>query len=324
MYPTNNAGQTIARIAETFAKNNAGVIVIPHHPSPDAVTAAAALYLSLTKLGKNFSLVCSSPVSGDFIGADKFQSTFATTGDSLVIALPYSEGAIDKVDYNIQNDHFNLIISPRTGYPKLNPNQVKYSYTGGTIDMIITIDATNLSSLGPVYADHQSQFQGKNLINIDRHITNAFFGSINYIDKTASSSCEMIYKVLQGINAEIDRDIASNLYNGIVQATNNFSSYSVNADTFETASQLLKAGAVKKAAKPTSRPVNQTFSVQPPFGSVQPTSLPASERQAVKPIEMVETQPQAPEGSQGQGPAQTANTPQDWLKPKIFRGSGLI
>ncbi len=324
MYPTNNNGQTIARISDIIGKNNSGVIVLSQNPSQDAIAGATALYLSLTKMGKNLSLICGSPIQSDCFGADKFQTTLATTGDSLVVAFPYMEGAIDKVDYNIQGNRFNLIISPRAGYPKPDPQQVKYSYTGGTIDMIITIDTPNLNSLGVVYTDNQTQFQGKNIINIDRHITNGFFGSVNFVNKIASSTCEMIYKILQGINAEIDRDIATNLYNGLAQATNNFSSYSVNADTFEAAAQLLKTGAVKKANKAAVRPVNSSFPINRPLTQPQTVAPPISERQAAKPIEMIETQPQAPEGQQAQNSAGNTNTPQDWLKPKIFRGGGLI
>jgi len=315
MYPTNN-GQSVARINEVINKSNSGVIVLPPNPSADAIAAATALYLGLSKIGKNLSLACSSVIRSDILGSDKFQQTIATAGDNLVISFPYSDGMIDKVDYNIQGNNFNLIIAPRGGFPKLDPAQVKYSYTGGFIDFIVSVDAPNLNSLGAVYTDNQTQFQGKNLINIDRHITNGFFGSVNYVNKVASSTCELIFKILQGINADVDKDIATNLYNGLAQATNNFTSYSVNAETFETAAQLLKAGATKKPLKSQTRPVG--------IGTAVPSVF---ERQATKPIETIETQPQAPEGNQqGQTlPRQAAtNAPQDWLKPKIFRGGGLI
>lgn len=157
-----------------------------------------------------------------------------------------------------------------------------------------------------------------------------FFGSVNYVNKTVSSTSELILNVLQQLEVELDKDIATNLYFGITTATNNFSSYSVTADTFAAAAQLLKNGAVKKAIKPITQPSlnNSGFTPPPPFNRPQinnnanfvaPTM---SERDVVKPIENVEVAPSAPEGAQT-GSAQP-NTPQDWLKPKIFRGGGLI
>ena len=48
---------------------------------------------------------------------------------------------------------------------------------------------------------------------------------------------------------EIDRDMATNLYAGAAASTNNFTSYSTNADTFEHIATLLRLGAVKKTFK---------------------------------------------------------------------------
>ena len=118
----------------------------------------------------------------------------------------------------------------------------------------------NLNSAGPLYADNQAMFQGKNIINIDRHLTNGFFGTINFVNKTSSSTSELALKTLQALQVELDRDIATNLYAGISAATNNFTAYSVNAETFETIATLLKAGAMKKSFKPpvpTASPVSQ-------------------------------------------------------------------
>jgi len=295
--------QTISRISEVISKLNSGVIVIPTNPSIDTIASSTSLYLALTKLGKTVSLVCSSSVQSELTAADKFQNNPTTTGDNLIVSFPYTDGAVDKVDYNIQGNKFNLIIAPRQGYPKLNPNQVKFSYIGGTVDFIIVIDAPNFNALGQIYTDNQTMFQGREIINIDRHLTNGFFGSINFVNKSASSISEIILKIIKAFNIEIDRDIASNLYAGLIAATNNFTSYSVNADTFETASVLLKLGAIKK---PMSRSMNAT-------GQMVTTIRPPSFSQ--KPIGAIEQEP---------GAKPDDNQNQDWLKPKIFKGSGLV
>ncbi len=304
----NPNANSLSRIHEIISKGLAGAIVVPTNASVDALAAASSLYLGLNKFGKSISLAASNEVNTpEITAADKFQPNLVTSGNNLIISFPYTDGSIDKVDYNIQGNFFNLIITPRASYPKLDPNQVKYSYTGGSLDFIIVVDAPNLNSLGTIFTDNQDKFQGKDIINIDRHLTNSFYGSANYVNKTASSISEMVFKILQDLGIEIDKEIATNLYLGITSATNNFSSYSVNADTFETVAQLMRMGAVKKTAK---KPTFPGFS-NPGNLSVAHQSA-NKEIRSEKPIEVIEKEPK-------QEPP-----PQDWLKPKIFHGGDLI
>ncbi len=292
------------RIHEVVSKGVHGAIILPATPSIDTVAAAATLYLGLNKMGKDVSMVCQNQVHFDITGADKIQTQLITSGDHLVISFPYTDGSIDKVDYNVQGDRFNVVVAPRAGSPKVDPSQVKFTYSGGILDFVIVVDAPTLNSLGSIYADNPTQFQGKDVINIDRHLTNSNYGSVNLVNKTTSSLSEMILSLLTDLQVEIDRDMATNLYTGISAATNNFSSYSVNATTFEAVATLLRLGAIKK-----------TIKKQPTQSFQQPFMAPSMNEfgNDIKRIEEVEKQPN-PEGP----PA----TPQDWLKPKIFRGGG--
>jgi len=304
----NNHQNTLNRISEILNKSKSGVIIVPPNPTIDTLAASTSLYLALIKIGKNVSLTSSTKPQTDLTAGDKFKNNISAGGDSLMISFPYSDGAIDKVDYNIQGNSFNLIITPRQGYQKLNPNQVNYSYTGGAIDFIVIIDSPTLNNLGTIYTDNQNQFTGHDIINIDRHLTNAYFGTVNFVDKTISSVSELILKILQTIKLEIDRDIATNLYAGIAASTNNFTSYSTNANTFENIATLLRMGAIKKPfRKPTPSIVNQHL-----------TGFRRPETQPVVPIEKVEKEKQHGD-TQFEG-----KNPQDWLKPKIFKGGGLI
>jgi nanoRNase/pAp phosphatase (c-di-AMP/oligoRNAs hydrolase) len=303
-----NNQNTLARIQEITTKCRSAVILIPSNPSIDAIGASTSLYLALSKMGKTVSIACSQISTSDLVASDKIQNIIDVGGDSLMVSFPYSDGAIDKVDYNIQGQSFNLVITPRPGFKKLDPNQVKFSYTGGLVDVIFVIDAPTLNSLGTIYSENQNQFNGKDIINIDRHLTNAYFGTVNYVNKTISSISELILTILKTLGVEIDRDMATNLYAGVAASTNNFTSYSTNADTFENIAILLRAGAVKKTFK---KPVS--------FQRPQPqviNSIPSRNMEAPKtgPIESVETD----------SATEKPQTSQEWLKPKIFKGGGLI
>lgn len=351
------------QLADIVHKGSAGVVLLPANPTMDALASATAIYLGLTKKGKNVTIACANVPENDIIGADKIQNTIATKGDNLIISFPYAEGSIDKVDYNIQGSQFNLIITPREGQPKLDASKVQYSYAGGKIDFIITVDTPNLSNLGPLYTENQQEFQGKPIINIDRHLINGMYGTVNFVIKTSSSTSELAIKVLQILGCDIDKDIATNLYTGLTAATNFFSSYSVNAETFEAAANLLKQGAVKKNParqqgnvqqsqaqnQPQVQPQQQTNQQPPQQAQVQPQQerrsfmrppqnpfrqQPKNQPQQQpnqQPAQQVQPQQQQREQAPTATPLPTNDTaakddktPQDWLKPKIFRGGGLV
>lgn len=249
MMPVENAfdpQQVLSQIRELFAKKTSGVIVLPQKPSEDAISAACALYLGLLKMGKQVSIACSDKPKSAAIGADKIQNSLESGGDSLVVSFPYEEGSIDKVDYKIDNNKFNLVIIPRTGFKKVQPNDVEFSYTGAKLEFIVCIDVPNLNSIGSLYQKHEKHFSSSSIINIDRHLINNNFGAVNYVVKNSSSVSELALQVLYFLKTEIDKDMATNLYAGISAATNSFTSYSTNADTFLALSHLLKMGAIKR------------------------------------------------------------------------------
>lgn len=64
----------------------------------------------------------------------------------------------------------------------------------------------------------------------------------NFIQKGASSTCEIIYQLLRGMNVAIDFPIAQALYTGIVYDTGCFIYPKTTAFTFEIARDLVAAG----------------------------------------------------------------------------------
>lgn len=264
-----NNAQVYQRVTALINKFTSFSICIPTSPSHDSVAAAIVLYLALIKLGKNATIACAADITQQFniSGVDKIQKNLASGGDNLVITFPYSDGSIDKVTYNIEGNNFNLVIQPCEGRDKLDPSQVRYSYSGGKVDVIIVVDAPTLNSLGELYIANQDQFKGRDIINIDRHLTNANFGTINIVEKKISSNCEIVLRLISYLNIQIDRDMATNLYSGIAAATNNFTAYSVTPETFEALAYLLKAGAVKRSALRSF--ATHMSSIQQPVG--QPT-----------------------------------------------------
>lgn len=83
----------------------------------------------------------------------------------------------------------------------------------------------------------------KLVVNIDHHITNPDFGQINWVVDSASSTSELIYRLIAAAGWPLDSVAASLLYAGIYSDTGGFSLPSTTAEALEVAAALVRAGA---------------------------------------------------------------------------------
>jgi bifunctional oligoribonuclease and PAP phosphatase NrnA len=80
--------------------------------------------------------------------------------------------------------------------------------------------------------------RSKQLIWIDHHISNDGLGSIPLIDPKASSTCEIVWRLLGRIGGEISLETATCLYAGLVTDTGRFQYQAVTPDTIRLGAQL--------------------------------------------------------------------------------------
>ncbi|MCL2397152.1 MAG: bifunctional oligoribonuclease/PAP phosphatase NrnA [Defluviitaleaceae bacterium] len=78
-------------------------------------------------------------------------------------------------------------------------------------------------------------------INIDHHVGNDNFANHNYVDTSASSTCQVIYEIIQP-HVAIGKEIAAALYAGIVTDTGAFRHSGTTPRTMEIAGALMSAG----------------------------------------------------------------------------------
>jgi phosphoesterase RecJ-like protein len=79
-------------------------------------------------------------------------------------------------------------------------------------------------------------------INVDHHPGNENFATYNIVITNASSTAEIVTRILQDLGVEIDRDIATNLYVGIVTDTGRFQYANSTPHTLRLAADLLAIG----------------------------------------------------------------------------------
>lgn len=107
----------------------------------------------------------------------------------------------------------------------------------GEYDAVFVIECSDLSR--PGIAGLESHFT----VNIDHHSTSEHFGTINWIDSTASAVGEMIYNLCKAIGGRISKDIAECVYMALVTDTGSFHFSNTSDRTLKVASELIKAGA---------------------------------------------------------------------------------
>lgn len=83
----------------------------------------------------------------------------------------------------------------------------------------------------------------KKILNIDHHVTNEEFGTLNFVQGDAAATGELVYNLLLDLGIEIDRDIATNLYTALMTDTGSFRHSSTKATAFKIAAELTEKGA---------------------------------------------------------------------------------
>jgi len=106
----------------------------------------------------------------------------------------------------------------------------------GKYDAVFVIECSDLTRPGIAGLDLEFT------VNIDHHATSGHFGTINWIDSTASAVGEMIYNLCKAIGGRITKDIAECVYMALVTDTGSFHFSNTTERTLKVASELIKAG----------------------------------------------------------------------------------
>jgi len=115
------------------------------------------------------------------------------------------------------------------------------AYPEGNYDLVIGLDCSDLKRLGVAY--DQNSLRGVPIINIDHHVTNVGFGSVNWVDPGSAATAQMVLTLIERLGVPLDPTIATCLLNGIVTDTRGFCTPNTTPAVVETATRLMTAGA---------------------------------------------------------------------------------
>jgi phosphoesterase RecJ-like protein len=107
----------------------------------------------------------------------------------------------------------------------------------GDFDSVVALDCSALKRTGIIST---IDMKGKTVINVDHHISNEYFGDVNWVDPQASSASEMVYRLFKTMKIPLDRESALALYVGILTDTGSFRYANTTAQTHKIAAELLE------------------------------------------------------------------------------------
>jgi phosphoesterase RecJ-like protein len=101
--------------------------------------------------------------------------------------------------------------------------------------LMVTCDVASLDRLASLAGP---AVRAKALIWIDHHVTNDGLGTIPIIDPSASSTCELVWRLVKELGGQIQIETATCLYAGLVTDTGRFQYEAVKPDTLRLAAEL--------------------------------------------------------------------------------------
>ncbi len=110
----------------------------------------------------------------------------------------------------------------------------------GLYDVGVVLDCSNLERVGK---EAERIGNIKTLINIDHHVSNGGFCELSMLDGQASSTGELLYRLMCEVRCNMTKDICTNLYAAIITDTGGFRYSSTHRDTLWAAGDLVEKGA---------------------------------------------------------------------------------
>lgn len=297
-------------------------IVIGEPHNTDTIAASLALYLSLYAVGKDVQVVSKAEPIVEFshlFGIDKIGKEFRGAVKVFTISLPYRDGEIEKVSYKIENDRLNINLFAGEKKVSFSEREIQYVRKGAVPSLIFAIGIPSV--------DHVHHFLDASIdsriINIDNHLENSGYGDIVYTGSYFSSVSEIVARIMKDLSLVMDMDTAQNLLDGILYATDNFSSELTSPHAFEAASYLLKHGAKRRPLeKKTTSITHQDILSQSRRLSESRKTI-VQDTNSIPKDYILEDTYQDTSAAEGQeiSDVDLDQVPKDWFTPKVFRSS---
>ena len=110
-------------------------------------------------------------------------------------------------------------------------------------DLAVVCDAATLERVGRIAVEQADWLSRATLLNIDHHVSSNYFGDLNLVDPGAAATCEVLARLVEALEVELDTELATALLTGIVRDSHGFADQATSGETLRVAARLVDAGA---------------------------------------------------------------------------------
>ena len=234
---------TNQQIFDSIGKANRILIALPAQGNGDAIGAGLAMFSFAKKLDKEPEIVTAARSIEPFTFlplSSEIKHELAVS-QSFVLSVSTANAKLDELSYEVKDDHLDIFLKPKSG--KFSQQDVSFKSARFPYDLIITLHTASLDTLGEIYEKNTDLFFETPIVNIDHQPNNEYYGEINHVDLTATSTSEIVAQLIDEFESTlVDENMATNLLTGIIVETNSFQHVKTTPKAFLRASQLIARG----------------------------------------------------------------------------------
>ena len=231
------------QVTELIRKFSNILIVTHARPDGDALGSALAMHKVIEALGKHPTTIILDEIPGMYRflpGLDTITTQLAGSRD-LVVSVNTTRTKVDKLKYNTTAERLNVVISPKDG--QFAEKDVEIRQGAYNFDLVIVLDAPDLDRLGKLYEENPDLFYEAPVVNIDHHPSNDYFGAVNLVDLTATSTSEILVGVIEALGESLmTEDVATLLLTGLITDTGSFQNANTTPKSLTVSAQLVAQG----------------------------------------------------------------------------------
>ena len=135
-------------------------------------------------------------------------------------------------------------------------------------DAVISLDTSSADRMGNAY--NPAVHGQVPLLVIDHHITNTYFGTVNWVEPLCAATAQMVVYLADALGVSLDSEMSECLLTGLVTDTRGFRTSNTTVEVLEVAQRLMHAGASLTTI--TQRTVNsQPFAMLKLWSLILPT-----------------------------------------------------
>lgn len=237
------AGEMKQEVVKALQEKDNFLISTCENKRIDALACVLALGQVLKQLGKRYILFVPELPNKrlDFL---PFYQELKTeiVSENLIIWLEEKKARLRKIVWERQDNRLKLELIPAEG--RFTPQDVSFAYGKPNIECLVFVASPRTCAFKEI--EHLKE---KTIINLDYHLDNDLFATINWIDRKGVSMAEMMVALIESLEAATQKtihtpEIATLLYISLYWATNGLKGQ-IPAKTFSVVAQLISWGAEK-------------------------------------------------------------------------------